>query len=78
MCILFNVVVGDFSLHSLSSQNDPVNQDISIFLGVKNENVFNIAVCELGGFLPIRGMTFFPYMLPLLIGYYFILLLIVQ
>ena len=28
---------------------------VSIVPGIKNENVFNIAVCELGGFLPIRG-----------------------
>ncbi|XP_028406385.1 GDP-D-glucose phosphorylase 1-like [Dendronephthya gigantea] len=30
--------------------------------GVKNENVFNIAVCELGGFLPIRERTWYENM----------------
>ena len=29
----------------------------NFLLGIKNENVFNIAVCELGGFLPIKGKT---------------------
>jgi predicted GTPase len=34
-----------------------IDKAIIDLLGIKNENVFNIAVCELGGFLPIKGKT---------------------